>query len=505
MASERQHIDIADNPLRVLLIGDNEEGYAFVRDLLSEVPALCFELDRVAHCGAALKEAARCHHNVYLLDDRIGGRDGLGLLREMITIGCTAPIIFLSGKEEFQAGIEAIRLGAADYLIKSQLTAPLLERAVRYAIERKHAEEALRESEERFRFLAENTGDVLYRLRYDTMHYDYLSPAVKTLTGYSPEEIHALGFSKLVLTIEVSGDKHASLETIKQDRKEGRAWEYRANYLIRTKGGESKWLRDHSFPWFDKSGGLVGSVGILSDITDQKQAEEAMRESEKQLRFLSAKLLTVQEEERSRLAQQLHDSIGQTLVAIKFGVENIVKMTASGNDERVVNALKAVVQMNQNAIEEIRRLYMDLRPTVLDDFGIIAAIGWFCREFEEMHPGIRVEKRIDISESDVPRPLKIVIYRVVQEAMDNIVRHSGASQVNLSLVKKAGNIELTVGDDGQGFDLAQILAEKHPKRGLGLASMKERTELAGGIYSIESTLGKGTAIRASWPVAQHSL
>ena len=145
-------------------------------------------------------------------------------------------------------------------------------------INRKQAEDLLRESEERFRFMVKTTGDVIYRLHYDSMTYDYLSPGISNLTGYYPEEIKTLGFSNLVTRIDLPGKEDVSAEVIRKDRLAGKTGEYRADYLIATKTGIPKWLRDHSFPWFDDADKLVGTVGILSDVTDYKRAEALVRQ-----------------------------------------------------------------------------------------------------------------------------------------------------------------------------------------------------------------------------------
>ena len=145
-------------------------------------------------------------------------------------------------------------------------------------IDRKQVEQALRESEERYRFLVETTGDAIYRLRYDSMNYDYLSPGITNLTGYSPEEMKDLGFSKLVRRIDLPGEEDVFPGALVKDRIEGKTGEYRADYLVVTKAGEPKWLRDHSFPWYDDAAKLMGSVGILSDVTDYKRAEALVRQ-----------------------------------------------------------------------------------------------------------------------------------------------------------------------------------------------------------------------------------
>jgi len=130
----------------------------------------------------------------------------------------------------------------------------------------------------------------------------------------------------------------------------------------------------------------------------------------------------------------------------------------------------------------------------------LATISWFCREFQKAHPAIRVETKIDVQEDDISNPVKSVIYRVLQEALNNISKHTQTALVNLSLQEKDRAIEFTVQDHGQGFDLNAVLSEKNYAKGLGLSGMRERTHLSGGSFSIESSKGIGTTIRASWPL-----
>ena len=488
--------------------------------------------------------------------------------------------------------------------------------------ELKLAERALRESEARFRFLAENTEDVLYRLRYDSMDYDYLSPAIEKATGYSYEEIRTLGFSRLVLQIEMPDRGIVPCDLVAEERRKGAVGEFQADYLIRTKTGELRWLRDHSFPWVDEKGRVVGSVGILTeiterkqgeqklreseerfrrmfekslavmllidpdsgdiveandaacrfyghgggilngmnmsavntlspndirakmadafsekqnlfhfrhrlvsgdirevevyssplefqgrrllhsiihDITDRKRAEEALRESERHLRLLSSRLLTVQEQERTQLARELHNSVGQTFVAVKLGLESSLDIMGSGDLEAMDESLRRMIPMAQNAVDAVRKIYMDLRPTVLDDFGVTAAVGWLRREFEKQNPQSYVELEITIEESEIPDRIKPVIFRTTQEAMENVARHSRTDFVHLSLTRENGGIMLTVADSGVGFSPESVLAAHHQNKGIGLARMKERVEISGGFFAVESAPGEGTVVRAVWP------
>ena len=156
--------------------------------------------------------------------------------------------------------------------------------------------------------------------------------------------------------------------------------------------------------------------------------------------------------------------------------------------------------MIQETIEEARRVQMDLRPSILDDLGILATLSWLCREFQTTYASIRVEKEIDIEEEAVPSLLKTTIYRVSQDTLNNVAKHGGADFVRLSLRHTGGSIELAIQDNGQGFDLGEALTREGSRRGVGLSSLRERTELSGGSFGVESTQGGGTIVRPRWPI-----
>ncbi len=240
---------------------------------------------------------------------------------------------------------------------------------------------------------------------------------------------------------------------------------------------------------------IESMVPLIGEAINRFNLEEELRTSENRLRLLSSQLLVAQEKERKRIAGELHDSIVASLSAIKFQIENVANQMKQGAAKP--ESLEPLMERIQQSIIETRRIMADLRPSVLDDLGIAPAIFWFCRQFQETYPNINIQKEIGIEEKDVPESLKTVIFRISQEALNNIAKHSKANAVHLSLVKSGTGIELIVWDNGQGFDLNTIRPDG-PGKGLGLVGMRERAELSGGAFTIESIAGEGTTICVSW-------
>ena len=241
---------------------------------------------------------------------------------------------------------------------------------------------------------------------------------------------------------------------------------------------------------------------LLTDqVAERKLAETAMRKSQTELRVLSSRLLGAEEQERKRIAVELHDSIGQALSAIKIGMENVLRDQQQNPSAASLDTLHTLIPLTRQTIEEVRRICKDLRPSILDDLGILATIGWFCREFETLYSAVQIDRQLDAEENEIPDRLKTVIYRVLQEALNNVAKHSAASCVQVSLKNTNSGIRLVVADNGAGFDLDRVLSLNSQQRGIGLASMRERAELTGGDFHIDSAPGRGTQIRICWPVS----
>ena len=350
---------------------------------------------------------------------------------------------------------------------------------------RQRTEEALRDSEKKYSQVVESSLTGIY-IDQDT-RIVFCNQRFADIFGYSREEMIGLESWKIV-----HPDDRTMTDEWRKKRLRGEPApdEYEARGL--TKNGRTLWvMRRNTRIEFR---GRPAVLGNLVNVTRRKQMEEALGESEKELRLLSIQLLAAQENERKWIAQELHDSIGQSLVAIKFALERKISQSGTGNAPPGIS-LEDILSMVQNGVEETRRIMTNLRPSILDDLGILATVNWFCREFEKVYPQIQVQKQIEVPEQEVPDSLKTVIFRILQEAMNNMAKHSRAHTVELGLAKKNDRITLKIQDNGVGFD------PENCRKGLGLSSMKERSQLSGGIFILESGPGKGSHMEVRWPAA----
>jgi len=243
------------------------------------------------------------------------------------------------------------------------------------------------------------------------------------------------------------------------------------------------------------------NLALSSEISRRQEYEFSLKSKDEQIRLISSKLQQRNESERKKIAGDLHDVLGSSLTSIKYTLTSIINCK-DRISKGILLKLEYLHQLIQNAMQELREISLNLRPSLIDDLGIISTISWLSTEFEKTYPWGFVDQQIHISEEDIPESLKIVIYRILQEAMNNIARHCQCEIVRIIFRKNSNNILFIIEDTGKGFDLDEQLTIKsdHENQKMGLISMKERAKLSGGEFSIQSIIGVGTRIRVTWPV-----
>ncbi|MDQ7988917.1 MAG: cache domain-containing protein [Candidatus Dactylopiibacterium sp.] len=238
---------------------------------------------------------------------------------------------------------------------------------------------------------------------------------------------------------------------------------------------------------------IVAMCGFALNLSTQRSAEARMR-------ALAQQVVSSQETERARVARELHDGVSQLLVSVKFVFETVqeslARLPGEGAGAAAELTGKGVTRLN-DVLREIRRISHDLRPTALDDLGLKAALAQMLAEFGQ-RTGVAVHLVADTS-PELPGPVATALFRVVQEALNNIERHAGASRVDLRFANGSHTLRLTMSDNGCGFDTAAIAAQ--PRSGLGLTNMRERIETLGGTFLLTSTLGGGTHIEIALPAS----
>jgi two-component system sensor histidine kinase UhpB len=267
-------------------------------------------------------------------------------------------------------------------------------------------------------------------------------------------------------------------------------------YRIVRPDGSLRWIRSRVFPVRDEAGKVFRAAGIAEDITERKQAAKDLESANHQLRVLSRRLFEVQEEERRHLARELHDEIGQTLTAAMLNLK-IIAPDVPGN---IAGRLDDSIQLLDRLLRQVREISLDLRPPLLDELGLVPTLRWLVDQ-QAQRAGLRVSFTANVDGLEIDPNVQTTCFRVAQEAITNIIRHSGAKSITVELRCEAERLALRMRDDGAGFDLEAIQRGlAHPST-LGLVSMKERTSLVRGGLEIHSAPGQGTEIRAWFPLA----
>jgi len=360
--------------------------------------------------------------------------------------------------------------------------------------ERKQAESqmeavvaALRDSENKYRELVENLNDVVFAVD-PSGEISYISSAIFRISGYTPEEITGKNLFDFLSQEDRELYGEQMLRTVETGSSIG-------EFSLTLRDKSSRWVRASS-KCVVENDKVVGIRGIMSDITESKEAEAKLLAYQEQLRALTSELTLIEEKERRRIASELHDQIGQNLALCKLKVAALEKRLA---DDGMKGELTAVRRLLECSIQDARSLIFDISPPILYELGLLAAMEWLAERMQEQfHIPIEFESRH--GDSKLESDQQVILFQVVRELLMNVGKHSRATQAKVILSLEKQFIKIQVNDDGVGFDASQIYDAKDNQGGFGFFSMRERLNYLGGGLEVRSKPGQGSQIILSVPL-----
>lgn len=433
-------------------------------------------------------------YDIVLADYSLPDYTGLDALERVRASDALLPFVLVSGALGEERAVEALRAGATDFVLKGNLNrlGPAVARAVEECRQRRAhvaTQQALELSERRYRAIVEDQSELIIRMLPD-LTVTFVNGAYCHYIGRKPEDL--LGKN---LAAHVLPEEHARVRRFVAGVAPA-APTYERDAQVRDASGALRWMHWAARGLFDAGGGLAEVQSVGRDVTELKRAMDALGAARERLQGLSRRLLEVQEAERRHLARELHDDIGQGLTALKLNLEALARgRDRGGLEARIGEALETT----RHTIERVRLLSVNLRPLQLDDLGLAAALRSHLDRQAKLG-GLAPHFEIQEVPLKLSADIETACFRVAQEAINNIVRHSKAANVWLRLFLAGEQLALSVRDDGVGFDVTAAQRRAAAGESLGVVSMEERVALAGGTLQIHSAPKQGTVIVASFPV-----
>lgn len=471
---------------RILVVEDEEPFAAVLQGFLER---LGHEVVGIANSGEAALELVKQHRpDLALMDVEIrGGMDGfetVKVIREIQDI----PIVFLTGLAD-DATLERVkRSGSFGYLSKP-FRLEELKASLDLALSRHGDKKELKEREQIFAAAIKCTDDAVV-LADEKGVITFLNPAAERLIGCPVSRAVNQPLSAIIRLSDVAD----GLDGIFRAAARG-AFIHESQLL--TAAGSELPVEICASIVRDEVGSAMGTVLVFRDVTARKQQEAALRRSQAELRSLAGHLEAAREDERARIAREIHDEFGQLLTGFKFDLAWLEKKLAVPETPRPVmlDKVKGVTTLLGEMMQSVRRISTELRPGVLDDLGLVAAVEWQAKEFES-RTGIKTQVVANIPDQPLPQELATALFRVLQESLTNVARHAEAKSVRVKLFEEESRIILQVRDDGRGISDAELA-----KTGVfGLMGMRERIIPLRGQCEIRGAPGNGTTVFIAVPL-----
>lgn len=459
----------------------------------------------------ALLSFTRGMEEVFEVSD-IGGRSHFRLMRPLHTEeACLKCHGFQGYREGDVRGGVSISVPMERYLEKER--AEMLSHSLSFAIlwavgataigftahslmrrtrERDRAEDLLRRSEGKYSSLVANSLTGIY-VNLDG-RIVFANPKLGQMFGYGVEELTGMDYLALI-----HPEDRATVAEYRDRRLRG--LEAPAEYEVHglTKGGHTFWITKRNT--LTEYEGRRAVLANVEDVSERKRSAEELEKSERMLRSLSARLLCAHEEERKRIAYEIHEGLAQTLSAAKFRMESILAGLKGQETLSAIRTLEPTVDIMRESIAMVRQIAHRLRPTMLDELGILPAFAWLCRQVSTEHPGLAIESRAEVEERQIPEPLKVEIYRVLERALHGIAGQGDADLVEVSMRREGVWLVLSVWENGTGLWAEDAgTPEKEVPGRTDLASIRERCMLSGARLSVRPHEGGGTTMTVRWPL-----
>jgi PAS domain S-box-containing protein len=396
------------------------------------------------------------------------------------------PMVTKSGKE--------IWLGQRAQLVLENSRILGFHAVARDITGRRRMEEALRESEERYRQLVKHAPAAILEFDVEKQTLVALNNVLYELLGYTKDEIESM--KAIDFLAEESQELY--LERLSKVLG-GEEILDTVEYKLKGKGGKELWTLLNTRLVYEKGKPRSATI-VAHDISALKRAEEALRESETRLRSLSFQLMKAQEMERMRLSKELHDELGQALALLKHRIRSIQSQLQKGQSS-LYSESEETTRYIDEIIENVRRLSRDLSPSILEDLGLTSALQWLTENFEKQY-SLRTSFDFDNIDDLFSKAAQTNLYRISQEALTNIGKYAEAKNVSFAVKENEGSVTLIIEDDGKGFEVNKVRSLHSLEKGLGLDAMEERAHMLGASLDINSRVGEGTRITLSIPIEE---
>jgi PAS domain S-box-containing protein len=371
-------------------------------------------------------------------------------------------------------------------LIQAAAIAALLIQRTRRA----RAERPLRESEAFFRRLADEAPLIMWTTT-EQPTLRYLNRFCSEFSGAPMAELVGDGWLKVVHPDDVNHCINTYVPAITSRRP------FLMEYRLRRSDGVYRWVLANGVPKYDSAGNYAGHIGCSVDITERRESEDALAASEREIHHFAGRLIEARDAERARIARDLHDDVSQQLADLSIAFSGITEdLGALPIGAAMEDTLRSFQHRTRAIVQSVRHLSHDLHPAALRHAGLVASLVAHCAELQRAHGTIlscSPEGNVD----DLSPEASLCLYRIAQESLRNVIAHAGASRADIRVICSGGHAELTIVDDGKGFNVGGCDGQV---KGLGLVSMMERAKLAGGTVSVESAAARGTRVCARIPI-----